>query len=106
MAEIQGNVVKKGGQGRLSGFVNARGDKDANASWKQELVMVLDVFNVRSLGVVWYWLTAPFQAELIINTYVAVERVSQKLDGLMVQEGAHCQNPSVSVTSPLRTNQR
>ena len=106
-AEIQRNIVEKGKRHWVSGILGARGDKDAIAAWKQELVMILDVFNVRSLGSVGNSLTAPFQTELTINTYVAVERVSQKLDGLAIQvESARCQHPSVSVTSSSRTNQR
>lgn len=50
MAEIQGNVSKKGNRNWASGFLNSKGDKDEIASWKQELVMILHVFNVRSFG--------------------------------------------------------
>ena len=51
-------------------------------------------------------LTAPFQTELTTHTYVAVESVSQKLDGLAIQvESTRCQDPSVSATSsPRGTN--
>ena len=99
MAEIRGNIIERGKRHWVSGILNARGDRNAIAAWREELVMVLDVFNVRLFGSAWHSLTAPFQTELILNTYVAVERVSQKLDafGYANQRGARCLSPSVSV---------
>ncbi|KAF9785113.1 P-loop containing nucleoside triphosphate hydrolase protein, partial [Thelephora terrestris] len=58
IAEIQGKVTEKGQQDFLSWFENSQSDKSAIASWRQELVGVLLVFNT----------------ELNINTRVAVER--------------------------------
>ena len=93
MAEIQGNVVKKGKQSLVSGFLNAKGDKDAIAAWRQDLVKILHVFNVRSASSIWHPLTAFLQTELAINTHVMVAGIYQNV--LANQEGAHL----VSATS-------
>ncbi|KAF9777353.1 hypothetical protein BJ322DRAFT_428022 [Thelephora terrestris] len=85
MAEIQGNVTQKGQQSWVSGFINARGDKDAIAGWKQELTMVLDVF----------------QTELMVNVYVVAERVERKLDVFINQEGAPGQHLPAQASIPL-----
>ena len=61
MAEIQGEVVKKGEQSVVSGLLNAKGDKDAIASWKQDLLRILQVFNVRPIATVWHLLMGPFR---------------------------------------------
>ena len=99
MAEIQGNVTKKGKQNWASGFLNAKGDKDAIATWKQDLMRVLQVFNVRSASPVWQSLIAPLQTELAINTHVEVVGMSQKLGILAKQDGSQRQHPPVSVIS-------
>ncbi|KAF9787373.1 hypothetical protein BJ322DRAFT_720156 [Thelephora terrestris] len=78
MAEIQGTVKQKGKQSWASAIIHARGDKGAIAGWKQELTMVLDVF----------------QTELMINVYVVAERVERKLDVFVNQEGARQHLPA------------
>lgn len=50
IGEIQKRVEEKGKQTRVFGFLSAKGDNDAIAAWRQELVDVLRVFNVRSVG--------------------------------------------------------
>lgn len=103
MAEIRGKVVEKGERNWASRLVNAKSDKDAITAWRQELVGILHVFNVRSVGSVWHSLTEAFQTEMGINTHVAVERVNRNV--LAIQEGPHRQCHSVSATSPPLTKQ-
>jgi tetratricopeptide (TPR) repeat protein len=50
LAGIQRKVVKQGRRNALSRFILAKSDKDKIAAWKQDLIRVLHVFNVRSLG--------------------------------------------------------
>ena len=47
LTEIQRKVVKQGKRNPASRLFYARGDKDKIAGWKQDLVRVLNVFNVR-----------------------------------------------------------
>ena len=49
LAEIQRNVVKQGKCNVVLRFVLTKGDKDKISAWKQDLVRVLHVFNVRSI---------------------------------------------------------
>ena len=101
MAEIQGKVIEKGERNWTSRLLNTKSDKDAITAWRQELVGVLHVFNVRSVDSDWHSLTEVFQTEMGINTHVAVERVNRNV--LAIQEGAHRQCHSVSATSPPLT---
>ena len=50
LAKIQGNVVKQGKHNVFYRFVLSKSDKDKIAAWKQDLVRILHVFNVRSIG--------------------------------------------------------
>ena len=47
MGEIQKKVVKQGERNVASRFFHAMSDKDAIAGWKQDLQLILQVFNVR-----------------------------------------------------------
>jgi len=47
VAEIRQKVIKKSGRHRVSQFLHSRNDKDAIATWKSDLKMILNVFNVR-----------------------------------------------------------
>ena len=49
VAEIQRKVVKQGKRNSALRFVLSRSNKDRIAAWKQDLVRVLHVFNVRSI---------------------------------------------------------
>ena len=46
---IQKRVAKQGNRSTLVRFILAKGDKDKIAGWKQDLVRVLQVFNVRNV---------------------------------------------------------
>ena len=48
VAEIQGDVLKRSGRGRVSRFLRSRDDKDMIAAWKSDLNRLLRVFNVCS----------------------------------------------------------
>ena len=50
MAEIQKQVVKQGKRSAASRLFHAKNDKDAIATWMQELNKILHIFNVRSVG--------------------------------------------------------
>ena len=60
MSEIQGKVVKKAKQNWVSKLLNAKGDKNTIAAWKEDLIRVTLVFDVRSVGLVCYSLTSSF----------------------------------------------
>jgi hypothetical protein len=46
---MQRKVVKRGKRNGVLRFILAKDDKDKIADWKQDLVRILQVFNVRSL---------------------------------------------------------
>jgi hypothetical protein len=47
VTEIQRKVVKQGKRNPISRFILAKSNKDKIAAWRQDLVRVLHVFNVR-----------------------------------------------------------
>ena len=47
---MQRNVNKQCKRNAAVRFILAKGDKDKIAAWNQDLVRVLHVFNVRSVG--------------------------------------------------------
>jgi hypothetical protein len=47
---MQKKVVKRGKRGGVLRFILAKDDKDKIGGWKQDLVRILQVFNVRSIG--------------------------------------------------------
>jgi hypothetical protein len=47
---MQRKVVKRGKRGGVLRFILAKDDKEKIAGWKQDLVRILQVFNVRSIG--------------------------------------------------------
>jgi hypothetical protein len=69
VAEIQGKVVKKGKRNPVSQLFGSKNDKDAIASWRQDLNRILHIFNVRSTNPVWRSLRDPLliQTELLMN---------------------------------------
>ena len=50
LTEIQKRVTKRGKRSAALRFILSKDDKDKIAVWKQDLVRVLHVFNVRSTG--------------------------------------------------------
>jgi hypothetical protein len=50
VAEMQRRVDKQGKRSVVVRFMLAKGDKDKIAAWNQDLVRILHVFNVRSIG--------------------------------------------------------
>jgi hypothetical protein len=49
LTEMQRKVVKRGKQNSVFRFFLSKDDKDKIAAWKQDLVRILQVFNVRSI---------------------------------------------------------
>ena len=95
VAEIQGEVLKRGGRGRVSRFLHSRDDKDVIAAWKSDLNRLLHVFNVRSVRVC---LVATdfshLKTELILNTHTIVTDIRQ--DVSKIREDAGVPNQPVS----------
>jgi len=48
MAEIQGRIVEKRERGIFSRLAHAKNDKETIATWRFDLIRILQVFNVRS----------------------------------------------------------
>lgn len=51
MAEIEKNVTERRERNVVSRFLHS--DKDAINEWKQDLARILQIFNVRLVGLVW-----------------------------------------------------
>ena len=71
---MQKNVNKQGKRNVVVRFILSKVDKERIAAWNQDLVRVLHVFNVRSIGSCWESgnLTTAFQTELAIDTNMRV----------------------------------
>ena len=54
LAKIQVKIVKQGKRSAIYRFVLSKSNKDKIAVWKQDLVRVLHVFNVRLIPSVGY----------------------------------------------------
>jgi hypothetical protein len=50
VAGIQRKVVKQGKRNAVVRFMLAKGNQEKITAWKQDLVRVLHIFNVRSIG--------------------------------------------------------
>ena len=50
VVDIQRNVNERGKRSKVLRFILAKSDKDKIAVWNQDIVRVLHVFNVRSIG--------------------------------------------------------
>ena len=75
MEEIRKNVTKQSRRNAVSRLIHARNDKETIAAWKSDLGGILQVFIVRPGVLTWLSLTTPIQAELALNTHVAVSDV-------------------------------
>jgi hypothetical protein len=53
VTKIQKKVVKRGKQSAASRMLNTKKDKDAIATWRQELNGILQIFNVRPVSLMW-----------------------------------------------------
>ena len=116
MADIQGKIIKKNERNVVARAFYARSDKDAIAAWEQEFDKILQIFQVRPLCFVWHSLKGSFQAELAVNTHVAVTggrrevaSINQKFtnmhrDILAIKEGVSNNQRSVCQTysSPMK----
>ena len=102
VAKIQKKIVKQGKRNAVSRLFRAKDDKEAIATWNQDLIRILHVFNVRSFDPAWKSLRSFFQTELAINTHVMVADIHRNT--LTHREGPCSQNPSVSVAFIDRQN--
>ena len=50
MKEIEDKITKKGKRNVLSRLVHAKDDKETIGAWKSDLIGILQIFNVRSVG--------------------------------------------------------
>ena len=99
IAEIQGEVLKRGGRGRVSRFLHSRDDKDVIAAWKSDLNRLLHVFNVRSVRLCLVVTDfPPLKTELILNTHTIVTGI--RWDVSKIREDSGILN---QVVSDLRT---
>jgi hypothetical protein len=53
VAAIQKNTVKKGKRNMASRFIHKKSEKEAIAGWKQDLLRILQIFDVRSTSRAW-----------------------------------------------------
>ena len=105
LTEIQRKVVKQGKRHAASRFVLARSDKNKIAAWKQDLLRVLNVFNVGSIIYVGHSLICqPFRTELVIDIHEMVADMHPNV--LTGQEGASSQGNSVGITCHPLTTER
>ena len=95
VAKIQKKIVKQGKRNAVSRLFRAKDDKEAIATWNQDLIRILHVFNVRSVAPAWKPLLNLFQTELAINTHVMVTDIHR--NALTHREGPCSQKPSVGV---------
>jgi hypothetical protein len=74
LAGVQRKVVKQGKRNSVVRFILAKGDKEKIAAWKQDLVRVLHIFNVCSIGFFGAFASSavPIQTELAIDTNIVV----------------------------------
>jgi len=71
VAEIQGEIIKRGKQNVVSRLFHAN-DEEAIATWRLGLNRILHVFNVRPTTSVWPSLTFRSQTELGTNAHITV----------------------------------
>ena len=67
LAKIQGKVVKQVKRSAIHRFILSKSDKDKIAAWKQDLIRVLHVFNVGSIGAVGQSKTQRFLSDRVGN---------------------------------------
>ena len=48
VAEIQNQVIERGKRNAFSRAFHSKTDKDAIVAWRQDLIRILQIFNVRS----------------------------------------------------------
>lgn len=97
VAAIQKKVTKLGKRNAASRIIHAKSDKTMIATWKQDLIRVLQVFNVSSVGSSLRSLTASFQTELAINTNIMVADMHRNA---LKNHGAPRPHPKASPKPP------
>ena len=100
---INRGVISRSKRPAGSRFLYAKDDQNVIATWKEDLIRVIHVFNVRSADSGRYLLTVPFQTELAISTHIMVTDIHRNV--VAGQEESRGRRPSVSHDSPF-TNDR
>ena len=72
MAEIQGNILKRGKRNAITRRIHKKNDNEAITTWRLGLDRILHVFKVHSATSVWSLLTLHFQTELEVNMRTTV----------------------------------
>jgi hypothetical protein len=54
LADIQEKIIKIGKRNAASKFLHAKNDKEAIASWRQDLDRLLNIFNVSTSDKFWF----------------------------------------------------
>ena len=101
VSEIQRKIIEKRERNSLSQLVHARNDKETIATWRLDLIRILQVFNVRSAGSVSTVADAPPpQTELALNTHNIVSDIHQNMSRSHEDTGDKNQAVSDTRTPP------
>jgi hypothetical protein len=94
-----------GKQNVVSRLFHAKSDKEKIAGWKSDLSKILLIFNMRSVVFVWLLLTVHSQAELAINTHVAVSDICHGVatTNTIVSELRHDFSNALTIVSDIHT---
>jgi len=79
VTEIQIKIIEKKERNLLSQLAHAKNDKETIAAWKLDLIRILQVFNVRSVGPVLAATDSSFQSELTLNTHTIVSDIHRDM---------------------------
>ena len=90
-------ITEKGGRNVFSRLFHAKNDKEMIGAWKLDLIKILHIFNVRSVGSYPPSLTSPLQTQLTVNTNAMVSDIHRSV--VAGQGGTDGQYRSVSTTS-------
>jgi len=101
MAEIQGRIVEKRERGLLSRLAHAKNDKETIATWKMDLIRILQVFNVRSADSVQLPLIILFQTELTLSAHTMVSDMHQNMLKGSEDNGGKNETVSCICTPPI-----
>ena len=103
MFEIQRGVIRLGKRNAASRFLYAKDDQDSLATWKYDLIRVLHVFNVRSVGPPRHPLTASPQTELAMDTHFMVVDIHRNV--MTGRDDGQVRSRSVGVLFALNRGQ-
>ena len=109
VAKIRGNVIERGNRNAISRVFHSKADKDAIAAWRQDLIRILQIFNVRSGGLIWRLLRTSL-SDGAVDGYPC-DRCGYQCDRCGYQPERHVSRPGrfqrskcISEYGPLLTN--